>query len=78
MSQQDFFNLLVLSALQKRIYAALVRHASLLSVGELVNRIRAIANMNGVEPADYQMSSYLDALSLKMSPEDYSDFLAGF
>ncbi len=78
MSQQDFFNLLVLTTLQKRIYAALVRHASLLSVVELVNRIRAVANMEGIEPADYVLSSFLDALCLKMTPDDFSDFLAGF
>lgn len=78
MSQQDFFNLLNLTAIQKRIYAALVRKAAMLPVSELVNRIRAVANMEGVEPADYHLSSYLDALCLKMTPEDFSDFLAGF
>lgn len=78
MSQQDFFNLLSLSALQKRIYAALVRKAALLPVTELVNRIRATELMEGVDPSDYKLSSYLDALCLKMTPEDFSDFLAGF
>lgn len=78
MSQEDFFNLLNLSSLHKRIYAALVRKASLLSAEILKNKISLIAVMEGADPKDYHFSSLLDALSLKISPDEFEAFLAEF